>query len=207
MVVFVFAMNLAASILEHSLVYRVWQAPFARQKFVPVFEHNDLVRVRRVLDVACGPGTNTRYFAQSDYVGIDLNERYIQDARRRYGRNFITVDARNYTAAPADRFDFILVNSFLHHLNTDDVVRILSHLRSLLTEDGHIHILELVLPEGRSLARLLARWDRGKFARPLAEWRAIFGRLFEEAAFVPYTLTGGGATLWNMVYFKGKVPR
>jgi SAM-dependent methyltransferase len=163
--------------------------------------------VRRVLDVACGPGTNTRYFAQSDYLGIDLNERYIKDARRRYGRNFIVVDARDYTAEPADRFDFILVNSFLHHLNTEDVVHILSHLRTLLTEAGHIHILELVLPEGRSIARLLARWDRGKFARPLAEWRAIFGGLFEEVVFEPYTLTGGGTTLWNMIYFKGRYPR
>jgi SAM-dependent methyltransferase len=200
-------MNLAERILEHTLVYRVWQAPFAGQKFVPVLEHNDLRCVRRVLDVACGPGTNTRYFAQSDYVGIDLNQSYIKDARRRYGRNFITVDAREYTAAPADRFDFILINSFLHHLNTEDVIRVLSHLRSLLTEDGHVHILELVLPEGRSIARLLARWDRGRFARPLADWQAIFDRLFEEVVLEPYTLTGGGATLWNMVYFKGRSPR
>jgi len=198
-------MNLTESILEQTLVYRVWQAPFAGQKFVPVLKHNDLGRVRRVLDVACGPGTNAGYFAQSDYVGIDLNERYIQDARRRHGREFIAVDARQYTAAPADRFDFILVNSFLHHLNTEDVIRLLSHLRTLLTEDGHIHILELVLPEEHySIARLLARWDRGKFARPIEEWKAIFGELFEQVVFEPYPLTGGGATLWNMVYFKGR---
>jgi SAM-dependent methyltransferase len=204
MLVFVSVMHLAANLLEHSLVYRVWQAPFAKQKFLPVFKHNDLRRVRRVLDVACGPGTNTGFFSESDYVGIDLNERYIQDARRRFARNFIAVDARSYSTTPADQFDFILVNSFLHHLNTEDMVRILSHLRTLLTDDGHIHILELVLPEGNSISRLLARWDRGKFARPLAEWKAIFGRLFEEVVFEPYGLTGGGVTLWNMIYFKGR---
>lgn len=204
MLVFVSVMHLAANLLEHSLVYRVWQAPFAKQKFLPVFKHNDLRRVRRVLDVACGPGTNTGFFSESDYVGIDLNERYIQDARRRFARNFIAVDARRYSTTPADQFDFILVNSFLHHLNTEDMVRILSHLRTLLTDDGHIHILELVLPEGNSISRLLARWDRGKFARPLAEWKAIFGRLFEEVVFEPYGLTGGGVTLWNMIYFKGR---
>lgn len=200
-------MNLTANILEYTLVYRVWQAPFASQKFVPVFKYNDLNCVRRVLDVACGPGTSTRYFAHSDYVGIDLNERYIRDARQRYGRNFIAVDARNYAGNPADQFDFILVNSFLHHLNADDVITVLSHLRSLLTEDGHIHILELVLPEEHSIARLLARWDRGKFARALGEWKAIFGELFEEVIFEPYTLRGGGTTLWNMVYFKGRCRR
>jgi SAM-dependent methyltransferase len=198
------AVSLAANILERTLVYRMWQAPFAEQKFFPVLAHNDLDRARRVLDVACGPGTNTKHFAEADYLGIDFNERYIRDARRRHRRNFVVADVRKFSAAPGDRFDFVLVNSFLHHLNTKDVLEILSHLRSLLSEDGSIHILELVLPEDRSISRLLARWDRGKFARPLKEWQAIFGEQFETVIFEPYALTGMGATLWNMVYFKGR---
>lgn len=161
------------SVLERTLVYRTWQAPFARQKFVPVLNHNNLQRACRVLDVACGPSTNTKYFAGADYLGIDINERYIHDARQRHGRNFLAADVRNYVAASEDRFDFVLVNSFLHHLDGKDVLAILTHLKSLLTEDGHIHILELVLPEKPSIARLLAHWDRGKFARPLAEWQHL----------------------------------
>jgi SAM-dependent methyltransferase len=198
-------MSLAAGILEHSLVYRAWQTPFADQKFAPIKAHNALHRVRRVLDVACGPGTNTGYFAHSEYLGIDFNERYIEDARRRHGRKFVVADVRNYTASPEERFDFVLVNSFLHHLNEQDVVLVLTHLRSLLAEDGHIHMLELVLPEKPCIARSLARWDRGKFARPLDEWRRLFAQLFEPVIFESYQLTGMGATLWNMVYFKGRL--
>jgi len=197
-------MNLAESVLERTLVYRAWQAPFVGQKFAPVLAHNPLQCVRRVLDVACGPGTNTKYFADAEYLGIDINKRYIQDARRRHDRNFVVADVRDYIAAPEDRFDFVLVNSFLHHLDTNDVLAILAHLRSLLTEDGHIHMLELVLPEKLSIARLLARWDRGKFARPLKEWQRLFEGLFEPVVFEPYRLTGMGTTLWNMVYFKGR---
>ncbi len=198
-------MNLAASALERTWVYRAWQAPFANQKFAPVLAHTPLARVRRVLDVACGPGTNTKFFANTDYLGIDFNERYIEHARKRFGRNFVVADVRNYVTAPDDRFDFILVNSFLHHLNTHDVVGILTHLKSLLTEDGHIHMLELVLPPYPSIARQLAHWDRGKFARPLNEWQEIFESLFEPVIFEPYRLTALGATLWNMVYFKGRL--
>jgi SAM-dependent methyltransferase len=201
------AMSLSAAVLEHTLVYRLWQLPFAEQKFAPVRAYNDLQRAQRVLDVACGPGTNTHHFARSDYLGVDFNERYIRDARQRHGRNFVVADVRNFTAAPEDRFDFILVNSFLHHLNREDVLGILSHLRSLLAEEGCIHILELVLPENRSIARLLARWDRGKFARSLEEWHTICGELFEPVVFEPYPLTGVGTTLWNMVYFKGRSRR
>jgi SAM-dependent methyltransferase len=198
-------MNLAASALERTWVYRAWQAPFAGQKFAPVLAHNPMQRVRRVLDVACGPGTNTRFFADADYLGIDFNERYIQDARQRYGRKFVVADVRDYVAVPEDRFDFILVNSFLHHLSTHDVEGVLTHLKSLLTEDGHIHMLELVMPEQASVARLLARWDRGKFGRPLGEWQQMFEALFEPVVFEPYRLTVMGVTLWNMVYFKGRL--
>jgi SAM-dependent methyltransferase len=197
-------MNFVDTILEYPLVYRLWQAPFAEQKFAPLLAHNDLRRARRVLDVGCGPGTNTHHFAHTDYMGIDVNDRYILTARQRHERNFISADVRGYRATPGDRFDFILVNSFLHHLNTKDVLDIITHLRSLLTENGHIHILELVLPEGASVARLLARWDRGQFARPLDEWHAIFSQVFGLVKFEPYPLAAMGITLWNMVYFKGR---
>ena len=116
----------------------------------------------------------------------------------------MVADVRDYVVARDDRFDFILVNSFLHHLDTRDVLSVLTHLRSLLTEDGHIHLLELVLPEKPSTARLLARWDRGKFARPLEQWQGLFEELFEPVVFEPYRLIGMGATLWHMVYFKGR---
>jgi SAM-dependent methyltransferase len=197
-------MTLTASLLEKTLVYRAWQAPFAEKKFAPVLAHNNLSRVRRVLDVACGPGTNTRHFAHSDYLGIDLNERYIQDARTRHSRNFLVADVCTYRVSPDERFDFILVNSFLHHLRDSDVVNILCHLRTLLTEDGHIHLLELVMPEKPSVARRLARWDRGKYARPLENWKIIFTEFFDPVIVEPYSLGGFGATLWNMIYFKGK---
>jgi len=200
-------MSVKSNILEQTLVYRTWQAPFAEQKFLPVLERNDLTSVRRVLDVACGPGTNTRHFAHADYLGIDVNEKYIQDARRRYGREFLVADACKLDSVCKEPFDFILINSFLHHLNTKDVLEVLSSLDTRLAPDGHIHILELVLPEERSIARLLARWDRGDFSRPLPEWQALLSKVFTQVLFEPYSLSAMGTVLWKMVYFKGKPKR
>ena len=167
--------------------------------------HNDLRKVLRVLDVGCGPGTNTKYFNECAYVGIDLNQRYIETARRKHSRDFQTADARFYSVDSSSRYDFILINSFLHHLQTSDVRNLLANLAKVLTVDGHIHILELVLPASRSIARRLAHWDRGKFARPLEEWRNLLISAFEPVIFEPYPLTLTGVTLWNMVYFKGRI--
>lgn len=196
-------MSVMESILERAAVYRAWQAPFAEQKFAPILKKNDLRAVRRVLDVACGPGTNSRHFTHVDYLGIDINEDYVKNARQKYGRDFMAVDARQLDDVGGERFDFILVNSFLHHLNDRDVMEVLSSLESRLSQDGHIHILELVLPENRSIARLLAHWDRGNFARPLQEWQTLLSRIFKQVLFEPYCISAKGAVLWNMVYFKG----
>jgi SAM-dependent methyltransferase len=196
-------MNLRDRVLESSIGYRLWMAPFAEQKFAPVVAHNDLGAVRRVLDVGCGPGTNSRHFADTSYLGLDINERYVEDARRRYGREFQAVDVTKYTADENERSDFIFLNSFLHHIATPHVERILAHLATLLTGDGHIQIIELVLPEERSIARQLARWDRGNYPRSVETWRELFEVDFETVVFQEYTVGAAGLDLWQFVYFKG----
>ena len=191
-------------VMDHAAIYRAWQAPFARAKFAPILRHNDMSRVRRVLDVGCGPGTNAAVFRGTRYVGLDFNARYIEAARRQHAGEFIVADACSYSAPPADRFDFILMNSLLHHIETQDVRRMLAQLAAQLTPDGRIHILDLVLPPQACLARYLARSDRGDFPRPLEAWRALFAESFEPVVFEPYSVGCCGCSLWNMVYFKGR---
>jgi SAM-dependent methyltransferase len=196
-----------ARVMEHTLAYRVWQAPFAERKIAPLFAHNEVSRARRVLDVGCGPGTNTHHFAGSDYLGIDFNSAYIEDARKRHGREFIVADVTKYEVAPEERFDLILANSLFHHIDTASTQRILAHLATLLAEDGHVHIFDLILPARPSISRFIARADRGDYPRPLQEWRELFDSAFETVVFEPYPLGAAGVTLWNMIYFKGRARR
>jgi SAM-dependent methyltransferase len=196
-------MRLPADVLASANAYRVWQAPFARQKFAPILRHNHLGGARRVLDVGCGPGTNTGYFEKADYLGLDINESYLAYARRRYGRRFLTTDVCQYTGDGDGPFDFILVNSFLHHVEDAAAVDILRRLARLLDPHGFVHILDLVRPADPSVARFLARNDRGAFPRAASRWQAMFEDVFRGVVFEPYRLTLGGVTLWQMVYFKG----
>ena len=197
-------MNIISQVMENVSAYRLWQAPFREQKLVPLQSHNDLRKVRAVLDVGCGPGTNTSHFDHADYVGLDANKRYIDYARRRYGRTFIAVDLCSYLPTVEKRFDFILVNSFFHHVDDYNTLKILSTLRAMLSPDGYIHVLDLVLPEKPSIARMLAQCDRGNFPRSLEGWQGAFEEYFDTVIFEPYSLTALGIALWNMVYFKGR---
>jgi SAM-dependent methyltransferase len=188
-------------ILEHPGVYTTWQAPFVSQKFAPVERRLKEVQVRRVLDVGCGPGTNARHFTGADYVGLDINEDYLRIARSKYRGRFIQADLQTSDLTAFGSFDVILINSFLHHLPDHAVTRILAQLEPLLEADGRIHVLELVLPERRSLARLMARLDRGKYARSATAWTTLFATHFDATLIEPYHFAGG---LWSMLYFQGR---
>jgi SAM-dependent methyltransferase len=188
-------------LMEHPRVYSAWQAPFASQKFAPVERWLRDHEIRRVLDVGCGAGTNAGRFSDVEYVGIDVNERYLQAARVRFGGQFVQADLTGTDLSSLGTFDMILANSFLHHVADPDVERILAQLSSLLAPEGTIHILDLVLPNRKSLAWVMARLDRGRYARPVERWRALFGAAFEPIAFEPYSF---GGRLWSMVYFQGR---
>ena len=192
-------------VMKWPLIYRLWMGTHAEKKLAPLMMHNEVGRVRRVLDVGCGPGTNAPHFSHTDYLGIDLNERYIRNARKRYSGNFQVGDVTTLQVPADQRFDFILVNSLLHHLDVSATRRLLSCLPALLTEDGRVHVIELVLPATFSLPFVVARADRGDYPRPISEWRRMLNEYFEEVVFDPFDVPVCGIVFWNLVYFKGKM--
>jgi len=200
-------MKMFHRLLEQPFVFNLSQLLFSQQKFARILGHNDLKQVRTVLDVGCGPGTNAPRFVHAKYLGVDINERYIELARNRYHRDFLVADATTSEAIPVGSYDFILVNSFLHHIDTADARRVLSRTSKLLTADGHLHSIELVLPENRGIPRWLALHDRGKFPRSLSTWREIFTDKLETVIFEPFPIRHLGQTIMELVYFKGRAKR
>lgn len=195
--------SIADRLLEHPLVYRTWQAPFANAKLRPFLRRVDTSRVRRVLDVGCGPGTNARAFAGTDYVGVDINPGYVATASRRHPGRFLVGDVADERVLPDERFDCVFANSLMHHLPDAVVSSLLGRMARLTTPDGSVHVLDLVLPDTPSPARALARLDRGRYARPLERWRALFNEHLVERHLEVYPLGVPGLPLWWMVYFAG----
>ena len=188
-------------LLENPVVYATWQAPFAAQKFAPAERSLRSHKIRRILDVGCGPGTNVARFLGADYVGVDINPRYLAIARARYPGQFVEADIGSADLSSLGTFDTILVNSFLHHVPDEAVERILAQLERRLSADGRAHLLELVRPPQMSLARMMARLDRGRYARLLDDWLRLFKGHLAPVSIEPYTYAGG---LWSMIYFQGK---
>ena len=197
-------MRLVDRFLESPAAYGLWQAPFAAQKFAPVARHHCLSVTDRVLDVGCGPGTNRRHFSRANYVGLDINRRYVRRAQARTGGSYVVADVGNVPLAVSASFDFILVNSLLHHIPTPQVENLLDRLARLLSPTGTIHVLDLVVPRRGAAARLLASMDRGDYPRTRAKLEALLSQRFRPEVIEGYSINVLGLPLWHMIYFRGR---
>jgi SAM-dependent methyltransferase len=190
-------------LMERTGVYRLFQATHAKAKFRPILEQGDLETARRVLDVGCGPGTNAALFSHTDYLGVDINPSYIEYANRNCPGQFEVADLTTYDVPDEGRFDFILSNSLFHHLDDHSSNRLLEKLSRLLTDDGAVHILDLVMPERLALPRLMAVLDRGEHPRTVPGWERLISAHFAIERFQLYTVGPGPLAVWQMVYCRG----
>jgi SAM-dependent methyltransferase len=185
--------------LEVPVVYRAWQAFHNREKLAYVSSRIAPRPGLRVVELGCGPGTNVHLFSGCRYTGIDINPEYIATARRLYPEHeFVCADLRDYDFASVP-YDWVLVNSFLHHLDDADVRATLASIARISA--ARVLVLELVLPARPSVARMLARMDRGRFARSLDAWRNLLAgtlRIREETAVL---IRRGGVLLYELVGF------
>jgi len=116
----------------------------------------------RVLDVACGTGTNFRYLpSTAQLVGVDVSADMVEAARGelddlRRGGTVYRMDAADL-AFPDDSFDTVV--SALSTCTFPDPVAALSEMARVCRPDGRVLLLE----HGRSDAELVGRFQ---------DWRA-----------------------------------
>jgi 2-polyprenyl-3-methyl-5-hydroxy-6-metoxy-1,4-benzoquinol methylase len=139
------------------------------------------------------------YLPEVDYLGIDLNAKYLVEARRRHrGRSrtrFVQMDVRVLTDA-GERFDLVLAQGLLHHFSDPQALILLRAVGSLMKPGGRLITLDPTRTPGQSLiARLLVLSDRGRFVRSPETYERLIRLVFssvtvhvrEDLMRLPYT--------------------
>jgi SAM-dependent methyltransferase len=144
---------------------------------------NEYVRPRlgaRILDIGCGPGVILGYLPPSQYLGFDLNPRYIEMAKRRYpNAHFACERVSQFSLAKEQSFDVVLALGIVHHLNEAEARQLFQIAHDALAPGGKLVTMDGVYLDGQSAA---ARWlltrDRGEYVRTEREYLGIASRVF-----------------------------
>ena len=167
-------------------------APASKRRFVV-----EVVAPRpgdRVLDLGCATGALVGYMPDGvEYVGVDVDPVYIDAARDRYGdrATFVVADATRYR--PDHTFDVAIAYGLLHHLDDDQVRRLLQ-----VAGAGRRFVAAepCATPSAGPLESFLMRHDRGKHVRSEAEYASLVSEAFDRVDShlllgtyrIPYTL-------------------
>ncbi|HVR96519.1 MAG TPA: class I SAM-dependent methyltransferase [Thermoanaerobaculia bacterium] len=173
-------------LLESARVYELLQnllgADAAQRRLVA-----EVVRPEagaRLLDIGCGAGDFFTYLpAGVSYAGYDLNPRYIETARERFGNRAEFHCAR--AGAPPEelldgRFDKVLAKAVLHHLDDREAEALMRVAQCALRPGGILVTLDPVFHPGQALvSRWLIALDRGRQVRTPEGYVELLAGRFE----------------------------
>jgi SAM-dependent methyltransferase len=186
-------------ILSYPKLYRTFQRMVSSDHDRLTDQFLKIRAGQRVLDIGCGPADIlSRLPADIDYYGFDLEQRYIEGARLRYG-NRGSFFVRAVTPEAIDdlgTFDVVISLGVLHHLTDSDANTVFASAARVLRPGGRLVTLDVAYVKGQNpIARLLLKMDRGRHVRTPEAYLAIARRYFPDAVVsvlhdllvIPYT--------------------
>lgn len=150
-----------------------------RKEFSLVHENKNIISGERILDVPCGTGEFSMLFEPGGYFGLDISERYIDYAQKKYKRRFFCRDARQ-SGFDKNYFDKILIIGFFHHLDDSSVDSVLKEAKRILKPDGLLLLIEDAPTRTRwnIVGRVLQRFDIGSKIRSGDEYKRVLEKEF-----------------------------
>ena len=94
-----------------------------------------------VLDIACGYGALSLFSQKNGYnniIGIDLSKEEIEIGREMGIKNLIHGDVFEYLLNSKNKFDLIVCQDFIEHLNHEQLTSIFSLIKDSLKDKGFI---------------------------------------------------------------------
>lgn len=189
-------------ILSIPLFYTLWQKFVGDYKLRKIY-CRDYLKVKdddRILDIGCGPANMVEYLPKDiDYVGFDDSNLYIEAAKKKFPQdNYSFFQKRvNFAQNFEEKFDIIMANAILHHIDDDEAKNLISFAAANLKENGRFITHDGCFVENQSfIKKWLLKNDRGQFVRTKEEYFKLFSKHFnninisirEDLYNIPYTV-------------------
>lgn len=119
------------------------------------------LKCHEVLDLGCGTGDFCKLFKHSEYLGVDVNSKYVKFCKEKYPKyNFICEDITKFPINK--KFDCTIFISTLHHLSDTAAKKVLS---AAFKQTKKIVIVVDLNPDTDPVRKFLIDHDRGNYVR------------------------------------------
>jgi SAM-dependent methyltransferase len=136
----------------------------------------------RVLDLGCGPADILKFLHGFEFTGVDVSDRYIAAARKRFGARAQFVCTSVTSISPDGQFNgfsLVLATGLVHHLDDEQARAMFRLARLALRDGGCLVTLDGCFVEGQpKLARWLLEHDRGRFVRTKSHYERLASESF-----------------------------
>ncbi len=130
-----------------------------------------------VIDIGCGTGEFSRFFSNEQYIGIDVDEKNIQYAKKHYLKSFIVADAKQLPFGD-HVFDKVLIVGVLHHLGGEECEQVVREIKRVLKNGGKALIMEDTKSDSW-IIQSMQSIDQGSYIRTFDAWRQLFQGHFD----------------------------
>jgi ubiquinone/menaquinone biosynthesis C-methylase UbiE len=165
--------KLIDSIWEVPIFYRLVQSSLGAgvHKAIKEFLRKQVPQTAKtILDQGCGTGEYSLLFGDK-YVGIDINEKNIEFAKKRYPGEFILGTAVEMTKVKSNSFDVVFAVGLHHHLPEKQAKQAIEESLRVAKNGGKIIIVDAMWPKNslNIIGWFLRKMDRGGNVRTIEE--------------------------------------
>lgn len=129
----------------------------------------------RVLDFGCGTGASCFMFPPQNYLGIDIDKKRTDFAKKLHpGYEFKVFDG-NIIPAENGEFDFICIFATIHHIQDEVFKNHIKEFKRILSPLGRIVVIEPVLSNKNKFNNWFMRnFDEGRYIRNESKYLSFF---------------------------------
>ena len=135
----------------------------------------------RILDIGCGTCDILQYLPDVEYIGFDINQKYIDAAIKRHGNRgtIICKKVSRDAITESSSFDLVIAIGVLHHLNDEEATQLFELAKSVLKSTGRIITYDgCYVKEQSNIARFILSKDRGQYVRKREEYLYLASKIF-----------------------------
>jgi SAM-dependent methyltransferase len=187
--------------LRNPRLYDFWQWLVGANNIDKYFVENFIKPERNleVLDIGAGTSEIAKYLKVCNYIGIEPNPRYVSEALEANSpgvHKAIVGDVESVRSLHL-KFDRILLQKVLHHVDEETAHRMLYESSRVLGPDGILLTVDTCIYPGQNLiAKFWAKMDRGGMVRRPNEYEDLVRNYFSDVQIIlkhdllrfPYTI-------------------